>query len=500
MQKTEERYLLGVDVGTTGTKTILFREDGCIIGQAYRAYVTYTPRVGYSEQNPADWWNAVCDTVKEVCADSDIRKRIAAISLSTQGGTMVGVDDQGNPVRPAIVWNDKRCAEELQRLQRESLIDTVYPVTGWKPSAAMPMLQCRWLQKHEPEHWCRMRMYLSVPDYLAWKMTGIVSVDISNAGICRFADIRKKAYHKEFLDYAGLKEDQVATIVGSGEPIGTLTPAAAEALGLGTDVLLVSGAHDQYAVALGAGSCKPGDILIGTGTSWVVTSLSDEPDFTSGLAQSVPAVPGLWGSLKSLSSGGVCLEWWRKKLVKEADGTPLPFDVINEEVAKRRAGADGLFFYPFSGQYSKQKSFSKASFIGMDLSHDRFHLARAIMEGVAFQSLWMMESFRSRPTEHGIKVAGGGARSEIWCRILANTANLPVRIPETPDLACVGAAIMAGVGAGIYANAEEGYRKLAVTDSVIEPEAEQVPVYQQMYADYKQTAIQLGLLYEKQNG
>ena len=136
MHKTEERYLLGVDVGTTGTKTILFREDGCIIGQAYRAYVTYTPRVGYSEQNPADWWNAVCDTVKEVCADSDIRKRIAAISLSTQGGTMVGVDDQGNPVRPAIVWNDKRCAEELQTLQLESLKDTVYPVTGWKSSAA----------------------------------------------------------------------------------------------------------------------------------------------------------------------------------------------------------------------------------------------------------------------------------------------------------------------------------------------------------------------------
>ena len=494
------RYLLGVDVGTTGTKTILFREDGCIIGQAYRAYATYTPQVGYSEQNPVDWWNAVCDTVKEVGKDPDIRKQIAAISLSTQGGTMVAVDDRGEPVRPAIVWNDKRCAEELQTLRQEALTDSVYPVTGWKPSAAMPMLQCRWLQKHEPEHWRRIRMYLSAPDYLAWKMTGIAAVDISNAGICRFADIRKKAYHKEFLDYADLKEDQLATLVGSGEPIGMLAPAAAEALGLSTDVLLVSGAHDQYAVALGAGSCKPGDILIGTGTSWVVTSLSDEPNFDSGLAQSVPAVQGLWGSLKSLSSGGVCLEWWRKKLVKEVDGTPLPFDVINEEVAKRNAGADGLFFYPFSGQYSKQKSFSKASFIGMDLSHDRFHLARAIMEGVAFQSLWMMESFRSQPTENGIKVAGGGARSKVWCQILANTANLPVRIPETADLACVGAAVMAGVGAGIYANAEEGYRKLAVADSVIEPEADRVSLYQQIFASYKQTAEQLGLLYEKQNG
>ena len=413
---------------------------------------------------------------------------------------MVGLDADGNPVRPAIVWNDKRCAEELQLLQEESLSIDVYQLTGWKSSATMPVLHCRWLQKYEPENYKKIRMFLSVPDYLAWKMTGIASVDISNAGICRFADIRQKKYNKALLDYAGLKEEQMASLVGSGEPIGTLTKAAAEELNLSTDVLLVSGAHDQYAVSLGAGAQKAGDILIGTGTSWVVTSLSDEPDFDSGLAQSVPAVPGLWGSLKSLSSGGVCLEWWRKNLAREEGGELLPFEMINQEVAKRKAGADGLFFYPFSGHFGKDKAFHKASFIGMDLSHDRFHLARAIMEGVAFQSLWMLEYFHSQPSDMGLKLAGGAARSRLWCQMVANTANIPVRIPKTADLACVGAAIMAGVGCGVYANVEEGYRRLAVDDSMIEPEVDQVPLYQEMFARYKKTAKLLGNLYEQQNG
>lgn len=489
-------YLLGVDVGTTSTKTILFREDGTIVGHAYRVYPTSTPKVGYSEQNPLDWWKAVCETVKEVCTDPKIRRKIAAIALSTQGGTTVPLDAEGNAVRPAIVWNDKRCQQELWEMRQESVADDVYPLCGWKASATMPMLQCRWLQKHEPENFQKIHMLLSVPDYLAWKMTGIAAVDISNAGICRFADIRKRKYHKALLDYAGLKEEQMASIVGSGEPIGTLTKAAAEELNLNTDVLLVSGAHDQYAVALGAGACKSGDILIGSGTSWVVTSLSREPDFDSGLAQSVSAVPGLWGSLRSLSSGGVCLEWWRKKLVREEGGELLPFDTINREVSKRKAGEDGLFFYPFSGQFGKQKSFSKASFVGMDLSHDRFHLARAIMEGVAFQSLWMMESFHTQPFKQGIKLAGGAAKSRLWCQIMANTSGLPVRIPETADLGCVGAAILAGVGIGIYASVEEGYSRLAVADSVVEPELEQIPVYQEMFARYKQVAECLGNVYD----
>lgn len=492
MHTKADRYLLGVDVGTTGTKTILFSENGKIVGQAYRTYPTHTPKVSCCEQDPQDWWNAVCATVREVCVDPDVKNRIIAISLSTQGGTMVGLDKRGNVVRPAIVWNDKRCERELEVFRNTHPEIDVYRLCGWKASAAMPLLQCHWMQHYEPELFPKIDLFLSVPDYLAWKMVGVPIVDISNAGICRFVNIQKGSYDDTLLQCAGLNREQLAQVVPSGKPIGVLTKKAAQEMGLSTDVLVVSGAHDQYAVALGAGACKVGDILIGTGTSWVVTSMSDAPDFDSGLAQSVSAVPGLWGSLRSLSSGGVCLEWWRKNLTANVDGTMLPFDLINEEIGRRKAAEDGLFFYPFSGQFTQNKTFRKAAFVGMDMSHDRFHLARAIMEGVAFQVVWMMESFHTRPSQDGIILAGGASRSEPWCKMVANVANLPVRVPKTADLACVGAAILAGVGSGTYASVEDGLRRLTVKYDVVYPDPEYAVVYHKLFSQYKNNARHLG--------
>ena len=491
------QYLLGVDVGTTGTKTILFREDGKIMGQSYCAYPTQNPQVGYSEQNPEDWWNSVCQTVREVSADPEVRSNIVAISMSTQGGTMVGLDKDGKPVRPALVWSDKRCQEELEEFRSHQKALDVYRICGWNVSAAAPMLQCCWLQKHEIDNFSRIHRFLSVPDYLAWRMTGMEAIDISNAGVCRFTDIQKGDYSQELLAYSGLRAEQLPRILPSAEPIGKLTAEAAEALHLTQNVLLVSGAHDQYAVALGAGACNNGDILIGSGTSWVVMSIADEPDFESGLPQSVTAVPGKWGSLWSLSTGGVCLEWWRKKLTADADGTLLPFDVINEEVAKKKAAEDGLFFYPFTGRATNADRFQKASFVGLDLSHDRFHLARAIMEGVAFQIVWTMRLFRAKPSKEGIKLAGGASKSKLWCQMVADIANLPVRIPETADLACVGAAIMAGVGCGLYPDAQSGYDKLAVADRVILPDPERAEVYKKLYSQYQEFAACLGDMYDK---
>lgn len=493
------QYLLGIDVGTTGTKTILFRQDGKIIGQAYRGYPIHTPQVSFCEQDPQDWWNAVCETVKAVSNDPAIRQNIAAISMSTQGGTTVFLDKDDQVIRPAIVWNDKRCTEELNRFRKEKPNLDVYRICGWNASAAMPALQCRWLQKNEPENFTRIAKVLGVPDYLALRMTGKEAVDISNAGICRFVDIEKGTYNQEILDYAGVTQDMMPPVLCSAAPVGTLTPEAAEAMGLSTDVLLVSGAHDQYAVSLGAGACKDGDILIGSGTSWVVTSLSNGPDFESGLAQSVPAVPGMWGSLRSLSSGGICLEWWRKNLTVDEDGAILSYDRINQEVAARKGAEEGLFFFPFAGLCDDKANFKKASFIGLDLSHDRFHLARAVMESVAFQILWMMESFRAKPSDDGIILAGGASKSPVWSQMVADISGLPVRIPATADLACVGAAVMAGVGCGLYPSAEEGYRALAVADEVIQPDPARKCKMKDLFTQYKTLAKAMGNVYNNES-
>ena len=491
------KYLLGIDVGTTGTKSLLFSEEGMLLGSAYRSYPTDMPQLNRREQNPEDWWRAVVDTVREICTDSEICRNVAGISLSLQGGTMVAVDEHLEPVRPAMVWSDKRCADQKEAYLREvGEADTMYQKTGWKLGNGLNANQIRWMRDNEPENFARTKLFLSVPDYISLKMTGIAACDMSDAGINQLANIREFTYDPQLLAFAGITEAQLPKLVRSGEVIGHLTEQAAAELGLTTDCVLVGGAHDQYAVALGAGACNAGDILIGSGTAWVVTAIGNAPDFDSGFAQSVAASPGKWGTLRSLGSGGVCLEWWRKNLTIGEAGQLIPYEVINAEVAKRRAAEDGLFFYPFSGRSTQEKGFRKATFVGLDLSHDRFDMARAIMEGVAFQIVWMMEAFKTKPSKECLKLAGGAAKSELWCQILADIADLPVCIPEVADLACVGAAVLAGIGCGVFDSQEAGCRRLAVKERLIQPDPGRAEQYAALRKEYQRYAEALGTAYQ----
>lgn len=486
------QYLLGIDVGTTGTKTLLFSAEGTLLGHAYRAYPTATPAVGFCEQDPEDWWKAVVETVREVTADPMVGSQVAAISLSLQGGTVVPVDGQFRPLRPAMVWNDTRCTRQKQAfLERFGSGEVLYEKTGWSLIDGLPLLQARWLREEEPELFAKTHMFLTVPDYISMKMTGIPAADLSDAGINQFIDIRSGDYDDSLLDFAGITRQQLPRLVSSGEAIGCLTSEAAEILGLSTQCLLVAGAHDQYAVALGAGATKAGDILIGSGTCWVVTAICDNPDFSQGLSQSVAAVPGMWGSLKSLSSGGNCLEWLRSQLPE----SQRDYALLNQEIATHPAAETGLFFYPFSGLCREGVHFRKGSFLGLDLSHNSFHMARAIMEGVVFQTLWMLEAFAAKPSPEGLKLTGGASKSPIWSQLLADISGLPVRIPEVADMACVGAAILAGIGCGIYRDAEDGCRHLAVKERVIFPDPEKNAAYKPIMEAYRQSARQLAQIY-----
>ncbi len=494
------RYVLGIDVGTTGTKTLLFRADGQLMSHAYQPYPMYTPAVNYSEQDANDWWQAVCATVRQVCGVLEGSARVEAISLSLQGGTMVPVDGAGEPVRRAIVWNDGRCAAQREAYLREvGEAATMYEKTGWRLGNGLLPLEIRWMKDNEPDLFAKTALFLSVPDYISLKMTGIAAVDLSDVGINQLGDIRQGCYDPDLLRFAGITEAQLPRIVRSGEVIGHLTARAADELGLTTDTVLVAGAHDQYAVALGAGAVNTGDILIGSGTCWVVTAIGNEPSFETGLSQSVSTVPGKWGSLRSLSSGGVCLEWWRRNLTAAPDGSQLPFDVINAEAAARRAAEEGLFFFPFAG-YAPGGSFRKAGFVGLDLSHDRFHMARAILEGVVFQVLLMMESFRTKPSKDGIILTGGGSKSQLWCQLVADISGLPVRIPEVADMACVGAAVLAGTGCGLFPDLETGCRTLAVREQTIQPDPARMALYKPLYEQYKRCAAALLNVYHGKEG
>ena len=484
-----ERYIIGIDIGTTGTKAILFGEDGTPVAHAYRGYTLSTPAVGRSEHDAEGYVSAVAETVREVTLGRGVSESVAAIAFSTQGGTLIPVDEKGVPVRRAIVWNDHRCAKEKEAYLREvGDPSTLYRKTGWKLGTGLPLLTIRHLKDNEPDVFAKTARFLTVPDFVALRLSGKAAVDLSNAGINQLVDIEKKRYDEALLAFAGIKEEMLPALVPSGEVIAPLSKEGATLLGLSEKTLLVSGAHDQYAVALGTGANRAGDILIGSGTCWVVTAIGNETDFESNLAQSVAAVPGLFGSLSSLSSGGVCLEWLRKN-VATADGEALiDFKSLDAEAEKRQAALDGLFFFPFSGKHEGGR-FTKASFTGLDLSHDRFHMARAVMEGVVFQILWFMEAFKTQPDEKkGITLAGGASKSAVWTQMLADVSGLPVRIPSLPDLACVGAAILAGVGAGLYEDARAGYRRFAASERTVLPSPEAHEKYKAAFEAYKKQA------------
>ncbi len=489
------QYLLGIDVGTTGTKTILFSDDGKILGHAYRGYSLSAPRVSWSEQNALDWWDAVRETAREVCGELKDPENVAAISLSLQGGTVVPVDEEMSPLRPAIVWNDGRAGAQFEAFQKEVAPGKyAYEHCGWNMNSSLPVLETRWIRDNEPDVFAKTKMILTVPDFISMKMTGIPACDLADAGINEFCDIREEKYDPNMLRFAGITEEMLPKIVHTGEVIGHLTKEAAQELGLTESTVLVAGAHDQYAVAVGAGANRPGDVMIGSGTAWVVTGISDKPAFETGLAQSVAAVPGLWGSIFSLSTGGVCLEWLRNHVALGEGGEKLSYDLLNEEIASRRAAEDGLFFYPFQGIAGEGRRFRKASFTGLDLAHDRFHMARAVMEGVVFETVWMMESF---PAGDGgaIRLAGGASKSRVWSRMIADISGRAVLIPEVADLACVGAAVIAGWGCGLYPDIETGCRSLAVKTAEIRPDEKKTDMYKTAFEQYKEGARNLAALY-----
>jgi len=478
-----EQYLLGIDVGTTGTKTLLISTEGKVGGHAHRLYEIITPAVGRSEQRAQDWWDTVVATVREAISALEDPAAVKAISLSLQGGTVVPVDKEGIPLRNAIVWTDGRCAQQFREFVEEGGSDTyTYETCGWHMSAGLPALQTRWIRDHEPEIFERTAMFLTVPDYVSMKMTGVAAVDLADAGINEFFDIRKGVYDEKLLSFAGIREEQLGKPVRSGEVIGHLTPDAARELGLSEDTLLVAGAHDQYSVAVGAGANHAGDVVIGSGTAWVVTGIFDEPLFSTGMAQSIAAVPGKWGSIFSLSTGGICLEWMRNQICGG-----ISYDEINRRTMEREAAFDELFFFPFQGIAGPDKRFNRAAFTGQDLSHDCFHLMKAVMEGVVFQTKWMLESFGD--TGRGmVRFAGGASKSPVWTQLAADILNAPVLVPEVADLSCVGAAVIAGWGAGIYKNIEEGCDHLNIAGRRIDPDPDRAARYQEAYERYRRKA------------
>lgn len=495
-----KNYLLGIDVGTTGAKALLFSDRGERIASAYRGYPLIAPGIGMCEQRATDWTDAVVEIVREVCANPEQAQNVRGISLSTQGGTIVPTDENFQPLANAIVWSDARCAGDKGEFDEFLGKGYVYQTCGWHLNRGLPAMQLKRMRRESPEIFEKARYFLSVPDFVSAFLTGRPAVDLSNAGINHLCAIRNGKYDSRILEFIGVREEQLAELIPSCHPIGTLTKEAAEKLGLNENVVVSSGAHDQYAVALGAGICASGDAVIGTGTAWVVTVLRDEPDFESGFAQSISATDGKWGTMLSISTGGVCLDWLRKQVLNAKDGAPLDYETLNALVAERdEPGARGLKFYPyFNGAGAPESDNAcKATLLGLDLSHDRGHVARAVMEGVACQIVWALRAMEKRQPMKRLFLAGGATKSAVWTNMIAEIAGREIHVSEIADLACAGAAMMAGVGCGLFESTEAAAKAIAPGGRVVTPDPERAEQYRRVFDEYQRGARALRELYKE---
>ena len=462
-------YVLGVDIGTTGTKAMIVDDNGRIAASAYQGYPLITAGEGFVEQNAEDWWDAFVSTSRQCISKIEDRHNIIALSISSQGASMVPVDKNNLPLCNAIVWMDSRGNGIKDEMLKSKTEEWFYNRTGWKLLPGLCTVKIRWLRENRPDIFNSTCKYLTTMDYINFKLTGRYVIDPTNASITQLMNTARKEWDKDILGFLDIGSDKLPELLPTGSVVGKLTGNAAGILGLDINTTVINGGHDQYCAAIGAGAFNDGDIILSTGTAWVVLAISDKLDFdeVTNISIGPHTIEGLWGALTSIPTAGLAMEWFREKLgLRISEQGTLEAETFREidiKAAGRLDSARNLLFYPcFSGKGFPNWSLkSRASLLGLSLEHDCYDIARAIMEGVAFEMKYVLEGYKkSGYAVNSLRIMGGATRSDLWMDIIANTVECSAIRFKEPNIACLGAAIIAGAASVVFKDYTDGFRKI----------------------------------------
>lgn len=467
--------LIGLDVGTTACKALLFEIDGRIIASSSTPYELITQQQGWVEQDGETLWLAVVKSLRDLAAQIPPGRQILALAQSSQGGTTIPVDSAGIPTHNAISWMDTRAQAEYEAVRGGMGAEAIQRKTGWPLMAGLPLQHLRWLRHHRGDVFARTHWIMFVNDFIGWRLTGERCMNPSDASITQLCDIEAGNWDDELLALAGVRREQLSPLRESGADVGRLTADAAQRCGLPAGLPFINGAHDQYCAALGLGVVEPGEVLLSCGTAWVLLAVppSLAVGRASGMALSCHAVPGRWGAIRSLGAVGTSLEWlasqvWARPDVSERR-TAL-YAAINEAAARSEPGGRGLLFFPPAGGHAGGFGMAHGGFVGLTLAHTRDDLSRAVMEGVACELRWAVDELRATGmTVDGLKMVGGAARSPLWPQIVADITGVSVVVPGITEAAAWGAAALAGIGAGVFADVESAARAPAQSLTRYEP-------------------------------
>ncbi len=458
---------LGIDVGTSGTKTLAMREDGKILASATKEYPLASPKPGWSEQNPEDWWQATLKTVRRVLNDGNIKPAaVAGIGLSGQMHGSVFLDKNHKVIRPAVLWNDQRTADECDEIEslaggRKKLIRMVAnpALTGFTAPKIL------WLRNHEPRNYARTVQVLLPKDYVRYRLTGEFATEVSDASGTLLLDVKRRRWSKPLLDRLDIDPSLLPKVYESEEVSGRLTGRSARLLGLTSGVAVVGGGGDQAAGAVGNGIVRSGVVSATMGTSGVVFAHSDEVqiDPDGRVHTFCHAVRGKWHVMGVVLSAGGSLQWYRNQMGQREIAAAKrkkvdPYELITAQAAEAPAGCEGLYFLPYlTGERTPHADpHARGGWIGLTRRHGRAHLIRSIMEGATYALRDSLEIIKGMNIPiHEIRLSGGGARSSFWRQMQADIFGQKVVTINAEEGPAYGAALLAAAGTGAYRNVVE---------------------------------------------
>ncbi len=462
------RYLLGLDISTTGAKALLIDDQGTVIASRTTPQPISTPKPLWSEQNPADWWDGMAAAIRAVLAETGAAADVAAIGLTGQMHGLVCLDVNGQVLRPSILWNDQRTQAECDAITAKVGARRLIELTGNRALTGFTAPKILWVRNHEPDVYARIAHILLPKDYIRFKLTGAYATDLADGSGMLLMDVANRRWSQDVLAELDIPLAWMPAVYEGPDVTGYVSAAAAQETGLKAGIPVVAGGGDQSAQAVGVGAVTPGVVALTVGTSGVVFaplgSYAYEPE--GRLHAFCHAVPGRWHFMGVMLSAAGSLQWYRDAL---APG--ISFDALTAEAADVPPGSDGLQFLPYlSGERTPHPDpLARGAFIGLTVRHTRGHLTRAVLEGVSFG---LRDGFELiRQSEAGrvirqVRVSGGGAKSPLWRQILADVLGAPLVTVEALEGAAYGAALLAGVGVGVWSDVEAATASIQLGEEV----------------------------------
>ena len=473
--------LVGLDVGTGGARAVAIDESGEIVAEASSEYPLHSPRPGWTEQDPADWWNGSKEVLRKVAADAG--GRVAGIGLTGQMHGSVFLDASDQVIRPALLWNDQRTHRQCEQITGAVGEERLISIAGNPALTGFQAPKIVWLREEEPENYGRISRVLLPKDYVRLQLTGEYATDASDAAGTLLLDILARDWSDEILDSLEIPQSWMPDVYEGPESTGILRESVAEELGLPQGIPVAAGGGDNAAAAVGTGIVGPGLVNSSVGTSGVLFVHASEfnPDPSGRLHAFCHAVPGAYHLMGVTLSAGGSLSWWRETLGGD-------YDELVEAASGTSPGSEGLIFLPYlSGERTPHLDpKARGVFFGLTTRHGAPHMTRAVMEGVIFSlrdSLEIMYGL-GVPVED-VRATGGGARSDLWLQLQADIYATPVRRTVADEGPAYGAALLAGIASGTYADVEEATSVVRLREETTEPDPERTKIYEEHYEVYR---------------